>query len=133
MTYICLLIEFLDELVYGVSEAAWPFIRADLDLDYVQIGLALSLLAFVGLFNSGWYAILQARLYDSMPRGLSSTAIAVGSVTGFFGKLLPFGIGLAAQAFGLGAAIWFLLAGPIALWIGLPRDLSRDWQGRGTV
>jgi len=59
-----------------------------------------------------------------MPAGLSSTAIAVGNVTGFVGKLLPFGIGLAAQAFGLGAAMWLLLAGPIALLIGLPRNLK---------
>ncbi len=86
------------------------------------IPLKLALLACLGLFNSGWYAILQAKLYDSMPEGLSSTAIAVGNVTGMFGKLLPFGIGLAAQTFGLGAAMWLLLAGPIALFIGLPRN-----------
>lgn len=86
-----------------------------------NIVLKLILLAFLGLFNSGWYAILQARLYDSMPGGLSSTAIAAGNVTGFFGKLLPLGIGLAAQAFGLRTAMWLLLAGPIALLIGLPR------------
>jgi MFS transporter, FSR family, fosmidomycin resistance protein len=89
----------------------------------------LILLAFLGLFNSGWYAILQARLYDSMPEGLSSTAIAVGNVTGFFGKLLPFGIGLAAQVYGLGAAMWLLFAGPFALLIGLPRKPSQDGQG----
>jgi hypothetical protein len=38
-----------------------------------------------------------------------------------FGKLLPFGIGLAAQAFGFGSAMWLLLAGPLVLLIGLPR------------
>lgn len=36
-----LCIEFLDELVYGAREAAWPLIRADLGLSYVQIGLLL--------------------------------------------------------------------------------------------
>ncbi len=86
-----------------------------------NIFIKLAILALLGLFNSGWYAILQAKLYDSMPAGLSSTAIAVGDVTGMVGKLLPFGIGLAAQAFGLDAAMWLLLAGPIALLIGLPR------------
>lgn len=40
---IYLLIEFLDELVGGVSETAWPLIRDDLDLTYTQIGLLLSL------------------------------------------------------------------------------------------
>jgi FSR family fosmidomycin resistance protein-like MFS transporter len=38
-----------------------------------------------------------------------------------FGTLLPLGIGLAAQAFGLGPAMWLLLAGPLALLFGLPR------------
>lgn len=80
MTTIYFLIEFLDELVYGVSEAV----------------------------------------------------IAVGNVTGFFGKLLPFGIGLTAQAFGLGTAMWFLLAGPIALAIGLPRERASAGSGVGT-
>jgi len=100
-----------------------------------NIFLKLILLAFLGLFNSGWYAILQAKLYASMPEGLSSTAIAVGNVTGFFGKLLPFGLGLAAQAFGLGAAMWLLLAGPIALFIGLPRSDSPLLPGerRGVI
>ena len=90
-----------------------------------NIFLKLILLAMLGLFNSGWYAILQAKLYDSMPAGLSSTAIALSNVTGFFGKLLPLGIGLAAQTFGLGPAMWILLAGPLALLIGLPKNSQR--------
>ncbi len=42
MVITLLLIEFLDELVFGVKEAAWPLIRNDLFLDYVQVGLLLS-------------------------------------------------------------------------------------------
>jgi hypothetical protein len=34
-------IEFLDELVFGASEAAWPLIRDDLG-HYLQIGVLLS-------------------------------------------------------------------------------------------
>ncbi len=52
------LIEFLDELVYGVSEAAWPFLRADLGLTYVQIGLALSLPGLIGNIVEPILAIL---------------------------------------------------------------------------
>ena len=37
MNFLYLLIEFLDELVFGVGEAAWPLIRDDLGLNYVQI------------------------------------------------------------------------------------------------
>lgn len=84
-----------------------------------NIWLKMGLLGLLGFFNSGWYAILQARLYAAMP-GQSGTVMTVGNVTGFFGKLLPFGIGLAAETFGLGAAMWLLLLGPLALLIGLP-------------
>ncbi len=38
-----LVIEFLDELVFGVREAAWPLIRTELGLTYAQIGLLLGL------------------------------------------------------------------------------------------
>jgi FSR family fosmidomycin resistance protein-like MFS transporter len=37
-----LAIEFLDEFVFGIREAAWPLIRTDLGLGYAQIGLLLS-------------------------------------------------------------------------------------------
>ncbi len=84
------------------------------------IWLKLVLAGILGFFNSGWYAILQGRLYTSMP-GKSGSVIAIGNVTGIIGGLLPLGIGLAADAFGLKTAIWLLLAGPIALLIGLPR------------
>ncbi len=33
-----LLIEFLDEFIFGVREAAWSQIRSDLQLSYAQIG-----------------------------------------------------------------------------------------------
>src|ERR671926_189139 len=50
MNSIYLLVEFMDELVFGVNEAAWPLIRNDLHLNYVQIGLALSLPGFLANF-----------------------------------------------------------------------------------
>ncbi|MGB8510563.1 MAG: MFS transporter [Pyrinomonadaceae bacterium] len=43
-----LLIEFLDELLFGVREAAWPLIRDDLRLSYTQVGLLLSVPGIVG-------------------------------------------------------------------------------------
>ncbi len=39
---VLLLIEFLDELVFGAREAAWPLIRDDLSLTYAQVGVLLS-------------------------------------------------------------------------------------------
>ena len=38
-----LFIEFLDEFFFGALEAAWPLIREDLSLTYVEIGLLLSI------------------------------------------------------------------------------------------
>ena len=81
------------------------------------------LLGLLGFFNSGWYAILKGRLYSSMP-GQSGTVMTLDSLFGLVGKLLPFGIGLAAQYLGLRLAMWLLLLGPIALLIGLPRRTS---------
>jgi FSR family fosmidomycin resistance protein-like MFS transporter len=85
-----------------------------------QVWLKLVLVGLLGFFNSGWYAILQGRLYTSLP-GQSGSVMALGNVTGLVGGLLPLAIGLAADAFGLHIAIWLLLAGPVALLVGLPR------------
>jgi FSR family fosmidomycin resistance protein-like MFS transporter len=82
--------------------------------------LKLTLLAFIGLFVVGWYAILKANLFSSM-HGQSGTVQALGSISGIIGKLIPLGMGLVAQAYGLQTAMWFLLAGPIVLLLGLPR------------
>jgi FSR family fosmidomycin resistance protein-like MFS transporter len=79
------------------------------------------LLGLLGLFNSGWYAILKGRLYSSMP-GRSGAVMTLDSLFSLLGTILPFGIGLAAQFFGLGQAMWLLLLGPIALLVGLPHN-----------
>jgi FSR family fosmidomycin resistance protein-like MFS transporter len=74
----------------------------------------------VNLFNTGWYPILQGRLYSSLP-GQSASIMAIGSVTAPFAKIFPFLIGFLADRFGLQTAMWLLILGPIALLIGLPR------------
>lgn len=115
-----------------------PLVERVKGLDYLRVSVILELLLFpiflltsiywlklvllglLGFFNSGWYAILKANLFSSLP-GKSGSVQALDNVSGLFGKLIPFGMGLAAQAFGLGVAIWLLLAGPVVLLIGLPR------------
>jgi FSR family fosmidomycin resistance protein-like MFS transporter len=52
-----LVVELLDELVFGVREAAWPLIRDDLQLSYTQIGLVLSVPPFVGNLVEPFYGI----------------------------------------------------------------------------
>jgi FSR family fosmidomycin resistance protein-like MFS transporter len=79
------------------------------------------LLGLLGLFNAGWYSILQGRLYSAMP-GQSGTVMAVSNVSGLAGSLLPLALGFVAQRFGLQSMMWLLLAGPVALLVGLPRD-----------
>ena len=74
----------------------------------------------VNLFNTGWYSILQGRLYSSLP-GQSASVMAIGSVTAPLAKFFPFLIGLLADQFGLQIAMWVLILGPIALLIGLPK------------
>jgi len=57
-----LLIEFLDEFVFGAREAAWPLMRTDLGLSYAQIGLLLGLPGvassliepFLGILGDVW-------------------------------------------------------------------------------
>jgi FSR family fosmidomycin resistance protein-like MFS transporter len=114
-----------------------PFVERVKGLDYLRVSvmielilfplfllsslpwLKLVLVGFMGFFNAGWYAILKAQLFESM-HGQSGVAQALDNVSGLIGKLIPVSIGIAAQAFGLGTAMWLLLAGPIALLIGLP-------------
>src|SRR5215207_7361237 len=40
--------EFLDEVVFGLREAAWPLIRDDLRLSYTQVGVVLSAPPVIG-------------------------------------------------------------------------------------
>jgi MFS transporter, FSR family, fosmidomycin resistance protein len=50
LTTIFLLIEFFDEFIYGVDGAALPAQRADLGMDYLQVGLLLGLPQLINIF-----------------------------------------------------------------------------------
>jgi MFS transporter, FSR family, fosmidomycin resistance protein len=81
----------------------------------------LVLLAAVGMLDSGWYAVLQARLYAALP-GKSGSVMAMNNIAGLAGSLIPLAVSAAAQAAGLRAAMWLLLVGPIVILGGLPRE-----------
>jgi FSR family fosmidomycin resistance protein-like MFS transporter len=87
--------------------------------------LKLILLASIGLAKSGWYSILKAELFASVP-GKSGTALALDNIAGLAGSLVPIALGAVAQAAGLNAAMWLLLAGPVALLAGVPRVTRRS-------
>ena len=76
-------------------------------------------IVFVNFFNTGWYPILQGRLYSNLP-GQSASIMAIGAVTTPIAKFFPLAIGFLADQFGLQTALWILILGPIALIIGLP-------------
>lgn len=78
-------------------------------------------LALLGVLRAGWYAILKARLFSALP-GQSGAALSLSSLSGLLGSLPPLAIGLLAQRFGLGAALWLVLVAPVALLVGLPRE-----------
>ncbi len=50
LTFLFMLIEFFDELNYGVGNAALPAIRTDLGISYVQVGLLLGLPGILNTF-----------------------------------------------------------------------------------
>ncbi|HEX5840054.1 MAG TPA: hypothetical protein VFY26_19615 [Anaerolineales bacterium] len=114
------LLERVQGLDYLRCSVAMECILLPLFLLSSVLWVKLTLLAFISLFVVGWYAILKANLFSSM-QGRSGTFQALSSVSGIAGKLIPLGMGLAAHAYGLQTAMWLLLAGPIALLIGLPR------------
>jgi FSR family fosmidomycin resistance protein-like MFS transporter len=90
----------------------------------------LVIVIIVNLFNTGWYPILQGRLYSTLP-GQSASVMAIGSVTAPLAKFFPFLLGFLADQFNLQTAMWLLLFGPIALIIGLPRRVSPLPLGEG--
>lgn len=81
--------------------------------------LKLVPLALMGVANAGWYSILKAQLYSAMPQR-SGTVLALANVAGLFAGLIPLLLGRFAESYGLGAMMWLLIAGPLALIIGLP-------------
>jgi MFS transporter, FSR family, fosmidomycin resistance protein len=115
---------FLLERVKGLD-----YLRYSVPLEFVLYTLflivpsflgKLIILGLLGFFNAGWYSVLMGELYSTMPRQ-SSTVITLTNIVGILATLIPFIIGSVADSFGLGIAMWLLLLGPIALFIGLPR------------
>jgi len=81
----------------------------------------LILLGLIGLFNAGWYAILQGKFYDTLGDH-SGMVLIVGNAAGVITALLPVILGALAEAVGLNVVMWFLLIAPIILLVALPRE-----------
>nr|WP_246351377.1 MFS transporter [Deinobacterium chartae] len=112
------------ERVAGARYVWWSALAAALVfaafLLVPSVTAKLILLAALGPLTSGWYAVLQARLYGLLPER-SGTAVALGTLGSALGAGVPVLLGLLAQRLGLEAAMWLLLLGPLALLLGLQR------------
>lgn len=80
--------------------------------------VVMVLLALLGVSRAGWYSLLKARLYAALP-GHSGVVLVLTNVFNFASALLPFGLGLLAEAYGLWWSLWLLLLGPISILLGL--------------
>ncbi|HEX8072127.1 MAG TPA: MFS transporter [Pyrinomonadaceae bacterium] len=90
-----LAVEFLDELVDGSRQTAWPLIRADLQLTYTQVGLLLAVPRLWGnlveptvnlLGDTRW----RRALILGGGLGFALAALLVGLSRGFASLLLAF-------------------------------------------
>jgi MFS transporter, FSR family, fosmidomycin resistance protein len=84
----------------------------------------LGLVAAIAVVNSGWYPVLQARLYGALGEA-SGLALTVGALFPL-NALLPLGIAALAERFGLAIALWPLLAAPVALLLLVPGTGSKQ-------
>jgi MFS transporter, FSR family, fosmidomycin resistance protein len=80
----------------------------------------LVLLGLIGITSAGWYSILTAQLYASMPER-SGAVLALSNVSGLVGGMVSLALGLVAERFGLASMMWLLLAGPLAFLVAIPR------------
>jgi FSR family fosmidomycin resistance protein-like MFS transporter len=117
------LIERVSGLVYLRVSALLELVLFPAFLLAPEVWMKFVLLGLLGIFNAGWYSILKGRLYSSMP-GQSGSVMVVSNVFGIVGSLVPLAIGVLAEQVGLGAAMWFMLLGPVALLVGLPGRLG---------
>lgn len=108
------ILERVAGLAYVRATAAAAVLAYPLFLVVPGVGPKLVVLAVVSLLTAGWYPVLQARLYESLP-GQSGAQLAIGNVFRIAATPIPLLIGLAAARFGLGWALWIFAVSPLLL------------------
>jgi MFS transporter, FSR family, fosmidomycin resistance protein len=78
------------------------------------VWLKYVLIAVISLSTAGWYVVLRAKCYEVLP-GQSGVVVAVTALANISSLFVPLLLGGIADAFGLQAAMWLLIIGPIAL------------------
>jgi MFS transporter, FSR family, fosmidomycin resistance protein len=107
------------KLVRAGAAAVLIIYPAWLLLPWVWAKVALAI--FIRLATMGWYEVLQGEAYAAMP-GRSGTAMAINSLFGVLGGGMAWLVGWFASQAGLPAAMWLLLAGPLALIFFVPKQ-----------
>ena len=115
-----LLLRRVDGLRYLRASAAITFVLFVGFLLAPGVELKLVLVGAIALVNAGWYSVLQARLYGALD-GNSGLVLTVGALFPL-NVVLPLGIAVLAERWGLEAALWPLLAAPLALMLLVPRS-----------
>jgi len=86
--------------------------------------IKIGLLVLLRLSTIGWYQVLQAEAYASEP-DRSGTVMAITSVGSMLGGGWVWLVGWLAGQAGLQTAMWLLLAGPLGLWLFVPRTVPK--------
>jgi MFS transporter, FSR family, fosmidomycin resistance protein len=113
------LLRRVDGLTYLRASAAATAVLFVTFLLVPAVEAKLLLVAAIAVVNAGWYSVLQARLYGALD-GKSGLVLTTGALFPL-NTVLPLGIGLLAERWGLATALWPLLAAPLALLLFVPR------------
>ncbi len=90
------------------------------------------LLGALSFTTAAWFPVLRGRTFSALP-GQSGMVVAITAVGNLSILITPTILGALADAFGLQAAMWLLLIGPLALLVGLPRgeDAAQESEKEG--
>ena len=113
------LLRRVDGLTYLRASAAATAVLFVAFLAVPAVEAKLVAVAAIAIVDAGWYSVLQARLYGALD-GKSGLVLTAGALFPL-NAVLPLGIGLLAERWGLATALWPLLAAPVALLLFVPR------------
>jgi MFS transporter, FSR family, fosmidomycin resistance protein len=115
--FVLLLIEFMDELVFGIREASMPLIRDAFQLNYVQLALLTSIPAIVASFIEPFLGLLS-------DAGHRRKLILIGGI--FFAFML-FGIAF-AQTYALLLIAFIILFPASGAFVSLAQTSLMDYE-----
>lgn len=134
LTALFLLIEFFDELNYGIGNAALPAIRSDLGLSYAQVGLMFSIPSLVGTVIEPVLMLLGDTPWRKKIMTLGGLAIVLSLF--MIGSAHSFGVLVAAMIIGYpasGAFVTLSQATLMDLNPGREAQMMARWTASGSI